>query len=125
MQDPQSSLHHSATPPAWGECVFIGLVAALCAVVGHNIYLCNGIEEGIFFTVILPYMFIFWPPSFLAFVIVMILVAAGVRELPAHSYFSGRLVHLMVCIGVVTLLIANVLSYAFGSGFSCDMGVWN
>lgn len=88
-------------------------------------YVCNGILEGIFFTVILPYMFIFWPESFSVFVIVAVLVAIAVRELPAHSYFSGRLEQLTVCIAAASLLIANVLSFMFRSSFTCSVGVWN
>lgn len=121
----RNSQNRSAVPPSWAECIFIGLVAALCAVIGHNMYICNGILEGFFFTIILPYLFIFVPALLPGFLILAALVATGVRELPAHSYFSGRLAHLTACISAASLLIANVLSYAFQSRVGCSVGVWN
>jgi hypothetical protein len=124
MPDPQNHPSPSTTPPAWLQCLAIGLAAAICAVIGHNIYVCDGIARGIVFIIALPLVFLFVPKSLIGFLSIVAAVTASIRSLPANSVFSKHLIQLTVYIAVASLLMANVLSYALGSSIKCSLGGW-
>lgn len=122
------TVNHQIDPPAssadWLECITIGAIAATCAFIGHNIYICNSVPEGIAFTIVLPLLFFFVPASLPGYLLVIYAVTVGARTLSSRPLFKGRPMLMAACIAIGSLLIGNWLSYAFRSKLGCSVGVW-
>lgn len=110
----------------WPLCAALAVISVFCAAVGYDSVACNGLADGIVWTIALALLFIFIPPQ--AWAIGMVLFAGSLvtaKAVSGHVLLQRR--HWLLFILLPAACLALGLGYALitHAQVVCSLGSWN
>jgi hypothetical protein len=115
----------TAAPAGWGYCATVGFGAAIMALLGYNIWICDSILGGTLWTLYVAGFFLVMPPLAVIEVIGFGLATAfAVRALSNTATLRNHIALAILLVPLLSMALSYGVARAVGAEGRCSSGNW-